>query len=104
MRIAIAAVVCLVCGWYAHVLWTSPPARVTVTVEPAAPKASVPSVVRPAPHPAPQARKTQTTPLPAGHGPSGSGLLPCQFQNGVLDTCAGNGYVTPGIGYYSPPT
>lgn len=100
MRFAVAAVVCLVCGWYAHALWTthrgSVP-RVTVVVEPA-PVASTPAVVRPASKVPPTARKPQTTPVPLAH----NGNV-CNYSNGVLDTCAGNGYVTPGIGYYPPP-
>lgn len=95
MRFVVLAVVCLVAGWFGHDWYASHHGAlpsVTVTVAP--PSASAPKVTRPAS----VARKPQATAIPASHNGNA-----CAFNNGVLDTCAGNGYVTPGITYYPPP-
>jgi hypothetical protein len=92
LRLLLCAVLVAV-GWYAHVEYLAlrgqVHARVTVTVDP--PEASAPKATRPTS----QATKPQTTAVP--------GQARCALNNGVLDTCAGNGYVTPGITYYPPP-
>lgn len=96
MKTAIAAVVCLVIGWFAHGWWAEHNRAlpsVTVTVTP--PSAPASQVTRPAS----VARKPAATPKTAPSAYVGNG----HFSYGVLDTYEGNGYVTPGIGYYPPP-